>query len=68
VHFFRADGTLSLRLLTAAAGSEDVVRSLVKMQSREFAAVKVWRGLDRMVVRHKPAISEPETGDNEPSR
>lgn len=56
VHFFRADGTLSLRLHTAAARHDDVLRAMVKMQCREFVEVKVWRGLNRVVVRHRPAI------------
>lgn len=60
VHFFRADGTLSLRLHTAAIRRDDVLRALVKMQCREFVEVKVWRGLNRMVIRHRPAMSDPE--------
>ena len=57
VHFFRADGTLSLRLHAAALRHEDVMRALDKMRSREFVEVKVWRGLDRAVIRHRPATS-----------
>jgi len=60
VHFFRADGTLSLRLHTAALGQEEVMRAMAKMQTGEFVEVKVWRGLDRAVVCHKPAIPESE--------
>jgi hypothetical protein len=56
VHFFRADGTLSLRLHTAALGQEEVMRAMAKMQTGEFVEVKIWRGLDRAVVRHKPAL------------
>ena len=56
VHFYRADGTLSLRLHAAAVRHDDVLRALDKMRCHEFVEVKVWRGLDRAVIRHRPAI------------
>jgi hypothetical protein len=59
VHFLRADGTLSLRLFTAAATTEEALLSVGKMQSGEFAAVKVWRSLDHAMVHHRPAHAEP---------
>ncbi|MEO8341713.1 MAG: hypothetical protein ABI604_18755 [Nitrospirota bacterium] len=47
VHFYRHDGTLGIRVLTAAATEDDALFTLRKMHCAEFSAPKVFRGLNR---------------------
>ncbi|MEP6606732.1 MAG: hypothetical protein ABJA60_11545, partial [Nitrosospira sp.] len=47
VHFYRHDGTLGMRVLTAAASENGALFTMRKMRCAEFSAPKVFRGLNR---------------------
>ena len=66
IHFFRADGTLGLRVLAAAANHDEILLAVAKMRSPDFASVKVWRGMARDRVRHRPVMTIPEAEETRP--
>jgi hypothetical protein len=47
VHFYRHDGTLGMRVLTAAATENEALFTLSRMRCAEFSGPKVFRGLNR---------------------